>query len=369
MSEVAAVPTVEGRQLVDEPVAQVPAPKPVAEANVGAPGVVQEIKLKQIDRNPQNPRRHFDEEKLLTLVEDLKHNGLLQPLTVRPLKDERFELVMGERRFLACQRLGVKTVRCVVRKLSDRDAFVLAYAENDKRVNLSPIEDAKAFQRMYEIYGMSLREIGETAGKSHQHIKNRLQLLALTVPLQTLLDRGAIDVKTAEDVAKWDTEKQDRFLEEVCARTGEDIHALSAIEGTRAVTLKKAIRKSAKPFDNNFSPSILPEVEKEAAQKRATRMAASEIRDAVELLDGKADGYAGKGDLAALAAASLKNHVAYQIVVGRLLRATEFLSRLREAVEMEATSQKANSTPAPTPKNALGSSANPGTLVAQDSWA
>jgi ParB family chromosome partitioning protein len=144
-----------------------------------------------IDASPYQPRRRFDEERLEELAASIRQHGIIQPVVVR-MAGQRFELVAGERRLRAAQRLGLAQVPAVVRSLSDEQALEAALIENLQREDISVVEAARAFQRLAEEFLYSHAEIAQRTGKSRVAVTNTLRLLNLPEPVLESLDRGDI---------------------------------------------------------------------------------------------------------------------------------------------------------------------------------
>ncbi len=136
-----------------------------------------------------NPRRYFDEEKMKGLVESIRQNGIIEPLIVRPKGDD-YELVIGERRLKAAQVLGLETVPCIVREMTDEQVLEAMLIENLQREDLNPIEEAEAVRRYIEATKTDQKSAAERLGKSEPWISKRLELLALPQDLQDLLVKG-----------------------------------------------------------------------------------------------------------------------------------------------------------------------------------
>ncbi len=150
------------------------------------------ISIEKLSRGRYQPRREFDPELLAELAQSIQAAGLLQPLVVRPLGDSQYEIVAGERRWRAAQLAGLGEISCLVRDFSDEQAAEAATIENINRVDLNPIEEARAYQRMIDEFGYLHEEIAATVGKSRAKISNTLRLLRLEPRVQDLLTSGAI---------------------------------------------------------------------------------------------------------------------------------------------------------------------------------
>ena len=171
-----------------------PAAPPKAPARSPAPGEggPLSIAIDLVQRNPQQPRKHFDEGDLEELANSIRTHGVLQPILVRPIHAGRFEIVAGERRWRAAQRAGLHTIPAVVRELNEVDVLEIAIVENVQRTDLNPIEEAQGFQALIDRFGRTQQEIADAVGKSRPHIANMLRLLALPDDLQEMVRDGRL---------------------------------------------------------------------------------------------------------------------------------------------------------------------------------
>jgi ParB family transcriptional regulator, chromosome partitioning protein len=148
-----------------------------------------EISVDRITPSPFQPRRSFDEAKIEELASSIRHQGIIQPLVVRP-KGDQFELIAGERRWRAAMKAGVRQVPVVVREASDHEALQLALIENLQREDLNPIEEANGYKRLQEEFQWSQEEMAEKVGKSRPAIANAIRLLALPTDVQREVTAG-----------------------------------------------------------------------------------------------------------------------------------------------------------------------------------
>jgi ParB family chromosome partitioning protein len=149
------------------------------------------------------------------LVESIQTNGLLQPLIVRPM-DDGFEVVAGNRRFAACQKLGYPSVQCHILELDDKQAFEVSLVENVQRNTLNPIEEARAFRRYVDECGYGgVSELAKKIGKSQEHVSKRLQLLKLPEGVQREIIRRRITPSAAYELCCADSEYIEQLAEEM----------------------------------------------------------------------------------------------------------------------------------------------------------
>ena len=151
-----------------------------------------EALIGDLDRNQYQPRMHFDEKKLDELSQSIKKNGIIQPIAVRPSKinSEKYEIIAGERRWLAAQRAGLHEVPIIVLDLDDSETLEVAIVENIQRDDLNIIEEAKAFKRLADEFDYDHDKIAKLMSKSRSHISNTLRLLSLPQDVKGMIEEG-----------------------------------------------------------------------------------------------------------------------------------------------------------------------------------
>jgi ParB family chromosome partitioning protein len=147
-----------------------------------------------IEPHPGQPRRHFDEAALDELAASIAERGVIQPVIVRPLAGGRYQLVAGERRWRAAQKAQLHEIPALVRDLEEREVMALALIENIQREDLSPVEEARAYQRLAELENLPHLEIARLVGKSRSHVANFIRLLSLPAAVLDHLDAGRLDM-------------------------------------------------------------------------------------------------------------------------------------------------------------------------------
>jgi ParB family transcriptional regulator, chromosome partitioning protein len=187
------------RNVFELPTANTQQP-PAAPARPGAPAAQpatasdgpRSLPIDLVQRNPGQPRKHFDEGDLNDLSNSIRTHGVLQPILVRPIPGGRYEIVAGERRWRAAQRAGLHTIPAVIRELNEVEVLEIAIVENVQRTDLNPIEEAQGFQALIDRFGRTQEEIAEAVGKSRPHIANMLRLLKLPDDLQEMVRDGRL---------------------------------------------------------------------------------------------------------------------------------------------------------------------------------
>ncbi|MEO0143419.1 MAG: ParB/RepB/Spo0J family partition protein [candidate division WOR-3 bacterium] len=153
---------------------------------------LQLIDINAIEPNPYQPRRKFSEKELKELAESIKANGLLQPIIVRQISEDRYQIVAGERRWRACRIAGLTKIPAIVKDLEDSEMLQLALIENLQREDLNPVEEALAYKQLIEKFGFTQSEIAQIVGKDRATITNTLRLLNLSEKVLEMLRDGKI---------------------------------------------------------------------------------------------------------------------------------------------------------------------------------
>ena len=155
---------------------------------------INEIAIEQIEANPNQPRREFDEDALQELANSIREIGIIQPITLRQIAENKFQIIAGERRWRASQRAGLKAIPAYIRTIKDENVMELALVENIQREDLNAIEIALAYEHLLSGEGMTQEKVSERVGKSRTAITNYLRLLRLPAQVQMALQKKEIDM-------------------------------------------------------------------------------------------------------------------------------------------------------------------------------
>ena len=155
---------------------------------------ISEIPLEQIEPNPNQPRREFDEDALQELANSIVEIGIIQPITLRQVEDNKFQIIAGERRWRASQLAGLQAIPAYIRTIKDESIMELALVENIQREDLNAIEIALAYEHLLSAEGMTQERVSERVGKSRTAITNYLRLLKLPAQVQMALQKKEIDM-------------------------------------------------------------------------------------------------------------------------------------------------------------------------------
>lgn len=168
------------------------------ESEESGEGEVRSLRISFIEPDKNQPRKHFDSARLSELADNIAEHGILQPILVRPLENGSYGIVAGERRWRAARIAGLKEVPVIVRELDDLQTAQIALIENLQREDLDPIEEARAFRRLMDDFGMTQEQVARSVGKSRPAIANSVRLLGLPENIQSMVTRGDISVGHAK---------------------------------------------------------------------------------------------------------------------------------------------------------------------------
>ena len=172
------------------------------------------ISITDIQKNPYQPRKEFDREKLDELAQSIKENGVIQPIIVRQSPVIGYEILAGERRYRASLLAGLRSIPAVVKQLSDQEMMIQSIIENLQRENLNPIEEARAYESLVE-KGFTHAEIADKMGKSRPYISNSIRLLSLPEQILSEVENGKLSQAHARSLVGLNKEQQDYFFQRI----------------------------------------------------------------------------------------------------------------------------------------------------------
>ena len=155
---------------------------------------LQQLPLEQLQRGRYQPRRDMNPTALQELADSIKAQGIMQPIIVRLLADDRYEIIAGERRWRAAQMAGLETIPAIIREINDDTAIAMALIENIQREDLNPMEQATAMHRFIEEFALTHQQIAEAVGKARATVTNLLRLMSLPREVKTLLEHGDLEM-------------------------------------------------------------------------------------------------------------------------------------------------------------------------------
>ena len=217
---------------------------------------INEIAISQIEPNPNQPRRDFDEEALKELACSIKELGIVSPITLRQVGDKRFEIIAGERRWRASQLAGLKAIPAYIRTIKDEQVMEMALVENIQREDLNAIEIALAYAHLMEHDGMTQEKVSERVGKSRVAVANYLRLLKLPAQVQMSLQKREIDMGHARALLSLDSASEQLKLFHEIQKNGYSVRQVEETvrrlkDGTlsSSATRSKGSKHSSKEFD------------------------------------------------------------------------------------------------------------------------
>jgi ParB family chromosome partitioning protein len=177
------------------------------------------VAVEFIQRGKYQPRRDMHQEALEELAESIRAQGVLQPIVIRPISSDRYEIIAGERRWRATQLAGLDTIPAVIRDVTDEAAIAMALIENIQREDLNPIEEAVALKRLQDEFELTHQQVADAVGKSRTSVTNLLRLIALDSEVKKLLENGDIEMGHARSVLSLQPLQQREIAQQVVAKS------------------------------------------------------------------------------------------------------------------------------------------------------
>ncbi|NJP99233.1 ParB/RepB/Spo0J family partition protein [Streptomyces zingiberis] len=251
------------------PPATVPAPQEEPEPFTGEPVVEDEqtaepvtgahfaeLPLDSITPNPRQPREVFDEDAMAELVTSIQEVGLLQPVVVRRLGAERYELIMGERRWRACREAGLERIPAIVRVTEDEKLLLDALLENLHRAQLNPLEEAAAYDQLLKDFACTQDQLADRIGRSRPQVSNTLRLLKLSTPVKRRVAAGVLSAGHARALLSVeDSEEQDRLAHRIVAE-GLSVRAIEEIVTLMGSEQGSAVKPKGPRAGARVSPAL-----------------------------------------------------------------------------------------------------------------
>ena len=220
---------------------------------------INEIELAKITVNPNQPRREFDETALQELADSIAEIGIIQPITLRKLSDDEYQIIAGERRYRASQKAGLKTIPAYIRTADDENMMEMALIENIQREDLNAVEIALAYQHLLDQYELTQERLSERIGKNRTTIANYLRLLKLPAPIQMALQNKQLDMGHARAlISLVDPKLQVKIFEEIqehgysVRKVEEIVKSLSEGEAVKSGTRKITPKRGKLPEEFNL---------------------------------------------------------------------------------------------------------------------
>jgi ParB family chromosome partitioning protein len=209
--------------------------------SVSATDTLRVLRVEQLQPGKYQPRTHMDQDSLAQLADSIRAQGIMQPILVRQIAPEQYEIIAGERRWRAAQMAGLQEVQVLVRELADETALAMSLIENIQRENLNPLEEANGIQRLLDEFGLTHQAAAEAIGRSRTAVTNLLRLRSLVTRVQEMLMTGQIDMGHARALLPLDGARQIAAAEQIASKK------LSVREAERLVQRITQPRKQAEP--------------------------------------------------------------------------------------------------------------------------
>ena len=227
---------------------------------------VKQIPIGMIDTSPYQPRTVFDEDRIEELCQTIKTHGVIQPIVVR-IRNDRYEIIAGERRWRAVTRLGLETIPAIVRDFNDSQAASIALIENLQREGLTAIEEAVAYQKLIDLHSLTQESLAQRLGKSQSTIANKIRLLGLSEPVKNALIERKITERHARSLLSLDPDGlQLKVLEDVLSKE------LNVKQTEARVAFYKETSKAKKSKRISFTKDV--------------RLALNTIRQSIDMVSG-----------------------------------------------------------------------------------
>ena len=234
--------------------------------------VVSELKIIDVEPNPDQPRKEFDEEKLQALSSSIKELGVILPIIVTK-KNNRYQIIAGERRWRAARKAGLKTIPAIVKDYEDKEAAEVALIENLQRENLNAIEEAKGYKSLIDGFSMTQEEISKRVGKSRSAITNSLRILNLPDDIIKYLISGEITPGHARALLSLSSDKDKKELVQRIIKEGLNVRQVEALVknyGTKSKPKKKnnAVSVEIEAIQDKLSKSLSTKVSIKHGEKK-----------------------------------------------------------------------------------------------------
>lgn len=218
------------------------------------------LNVSQLQPGKYQPRSYMDDAALQTLADSIKAQGIMQPILVREVSPEKFEIIAGERRWRASQIAGLQEVPVLVREIADESALAMALIENIQRENLNPLEEAQGIKRLIDEFAMTHEKAAEAVGRSRVAVSNILRLLSLSAPVQEMLMHGKLDMGHARALIGLDAAQQvllaNRVVQQnLSVRDIENLVKKLAEEGN-SKSQKTTVNRDVMALQNTLSEKI-----------------------------------------------------------------------------------------------------------------
>lgn len=232
----------------------------ISAVDPGQDGELKQIPVELIQRGKYQPRRDMDPESLEELAESIKAQGVMQPIIIRPIAGDKYEIIAGERRWRAALLAGLDTIPAVIRDVPDEAAIAMALIENIQREDLNPIEEAMALRRLQDEFELTQQQVADAVGKSRTAVTNLLRLIALDPEVKKLLEHGDIEMGHARALLSLESLRQRDIARQVVGK-GLSVRQTEALvrhllEGEKPAKAGKSVSPDLQRLEERLAEKI-----------------------------------------------------------------------------------------------------------------
>jgi len=220
--------------------------------SVGPGDRLQSLSIESIQRGQFQPRTRFDADELENLAASIRAKGIIQPIVVRPVDNDKYEIIAGERRWRAAQLASLREIPAIIRKVNDGDAMAMALIENIQRQDLNPIDEANALQRLLEEFEMTHQQVAEAVGRSRTAVTNLLRLRSLQPAVIELVELGQLEMGHARALLGADEDNQLSLAQKVAKDRLSVRQTEALVKKSLSGSSKPAVKKASR-VDSNIT--------------------------------------------------------------------------------------------------------------------
>ncbi len=239
-----------------------PKDRSTPQAAVEKDGDLKNIPVDLIQRGKYQPRTDMHEEALEELASSIRAQGVMQPIVVRPISTDKYEIIAGERRWRATQIAGLDTIPCIIKPVGDEAAIAMSLIENIQRENLNPIEEAMALKRLQDEFELTQQQVADAVGKSRATVTNLMRLIGLTIDVRRMLEHGDLEMGHARALLSLPDIQQSEAARSVVGKglsvrqTESLVRRLIAEAGSNTTGSSKAIDPDIKNLEENLADKL-----------------------------------------------------------------------------------------------------------------
>lgn len=262
---------------IASPVVDVKKSQPQAEEQSG----VTRLKIRDIEPNPDQPRKTFDKAALDALASSIKEHGVIQPILVKPEKGGIYIIIAGERRWRAAKLAGLKEIPCIIGEYTEKEIMEVALIENLQREDLNPIEESEGYKKLMDTFALTQEEVSQRVGKSRSAVANALRLNQLSDTVKKMVVDGKISAGHARAILSLEKESDRLILAEKIEKDGLSVRqaeaAAAVIAKNRGTKKSKTVDKNLESYFKNLADTLSHKLETKVSIKHGKKRGKIEI--------------------------------------------------------------------------------------------